>query len=252
MSDCFFSAAKRFRRHGTCLPLSLVLSAAIARGRKRLQHKSTTVPNDETSQEAPFMAEAIGMLTSAQVAAVAAQAEVALLLPELSVLEATHMPFGASELLRQTLKSAEWWQIAHHDMHRLGRQKQGVDVWDFCVLEDVVRASAALTSSSEVNTAYALAVRAAASCSSAARLTPLHVAASDGNAELASSLLDVGAQIDSRTKSGETALFCACEAGHASVVKVLLAAGADLWIGTASGENPLYISALRGHEQVCG
>jgi ankyrin repeat protein len=127
---------------------------------------------------------------------------------------------------------------------------QVVDVWDFCVLDDVVRASAVLTSSPEGNTAHEVAIRAAASCSSAARLTPLHVAAGDGDAELAARLLHVGAQLDIRNKSGATPLFLACEAGHASVVQLLLAVGADLWLETAFGENPLYISALRGHEQV--
>jgi hypothetical protein len=94
------------------LPLSLVLSTAVARSRKRLQHKSPVTSTEDPIQDTPFMAEAIGMLTPAQVAVVAAQVEVALLLPELRILEATHLPLGSSELLRQSLKSSQWRQIA--------------------------------------------------------------------------------------------------------------------------------------------
>lgn len=127
---------------------------------------------------------------------------------------------------------------------------QAVDVWDFCVLADVERASALAPPSALTARSHALALRAVAACSSVARLTPLHVAASSGQAQLVQHLLRVGAPVNARNKTGQTALFQACEEGHAGVVDLLLAADADVWCRTASGESTLYIAALRGHEPV--
>ena len=126
---------------------------------------------------------------------------------------------------------------------------QAVDVWDLCLLADVERA-AALTASSDHVDAMALGLRAAAACSSAARLTPLHVAASSGQTLLVQRLLSIGAPVNARNKTGQTALFQACEEGHANVTELLLTADADIWCRTASGESALYIAALRGHESV--
>ncbi|KAK9829332.1 hypothetical protein WJX72_005233 [[Myrmecia] bisecta] len=95
-----------------------------------------------------------------------------------------------------------------------------------------------------------MALEAAANCSSAARQTPLHVAAEQGSLVLTQALLEVGVQVDARDRSGASALFTACEHGHCSVAALLLQAGAAGALQNSSGEAPLYIAALRGHMAV--
>lgn len=95
-----------------------------------------------------------------------------------------------------------------------------------------------------------VAVSAAVASSSAARHTPLHIAATDSSPALLCALLRLGPLVNARSKSGATPLFMACECGQADAVKKLLAAGADMWLATASDETCLYIAALRGHLRV--
>ena len=125
-----------------------------------------------------------------------------------------------------------------------------LDVWDFCNPADVQRACARVQRT-VVPSDHAFACRAAAACSSQARQTPVHAAAADGNCEVIALLLQHGAQIDARSKSGATPLFAACEAGHAAAAEALIERGAEVWGLTASSENCMYIAALRGHTEVC-
>jgi ankyrin repeat protein len=55
-------------------------------------------------------------------------------------------------------------------------------------------------------------------------------------------LLDAGADINTRTRGGETALTYAAIGGHGSIVKLLLDAGADFDVRTASGETALSLA----------
>jgi ankyrin repeat protein len=61
-----------------------------------------------------------------------------------------------------------------------------------------------------------------------ARLTPLIVAASSGQADEVRSLLDEGASVNTTAADGRTALIAATENNHIEVVQTLINAGADL------------------------
>lgn len=68
---------------------------------------------------------------------------------------------------------------------------------------------------------------------------------------LLQALLDMGAAVNARDKSGGTPLsITAEERGRASAAAALLAAGADVRAKNAAGEAPLYIAALRGHHDL--
>ncbi len=187
-----------------------------------------------------------------QLAAMAAQ------LPRLRALELTLLPPAIVALVRALLRGLP-----------SGRQAEGLMVWDLtevaCVYAalDVLAARGARGTGArqgqqaqqqqqqqQAPGALALALRCAANCSSGSRVSPLHVAAEQGDNAFATGLLELGAAVDARDSGGATPLFLACEAGHAAVVATLLGAGADALLANAAGEAPLYIAALRGHLQV--
>ena len=56
-------------------------------------------------------------------------------------------------------------------------------------------------------------------------LSPLHLAAASGHAEVVEALLAAGAGIEVKEKGGVTPLHCAAASGHVAVVEKLLAAG---------------------------
>jgi len=71
-----------------------------------------------------------------------------------------------------------------------------------------------------------------------------------GQADLIAVLLDQGAPVNARTKSGSTALHEAALKGHAAVVKILLERGADCRARNGSGATPLHDAALGGHAEI--
>mmetsp|Transcript_38469 Transcript_38469/g.108721 ORF Transcript_38469/g.108721 Transcript_38469/m.108721 type:complete len:748 (+) Transcript_38469:93-2336(+) len=87
-------------------------------------------------------------------------------------------------------------------------------------------------------------------CSNAVRQSPLHIAAELAQLKNAKVLLQWGAAVDPRDRSGATPLFVACEHGHELLAACLLDAGADPMRSNNSGESPLYIACLRGHWRV--
>ena len=83
----------------------------------------------------------------------------------------------------------------------------------------------------------------------AKNLTPLHVAASRGQAEVADLLLDYGADLTGPTAKGEwTPLVFASYRGHLNVVRVLLDRGAGA--GRKDG-NPIHYAGQRKHKEIC-
>lgn len=59
-------------------------------------------------------------------------------------------------------------------------------------------------------------------------ITPLHVAAKWGKANMVTVLLSRGANIDNKTRDGLTALHCAARSGHEAVIEQLLENGAPI------------------------
>lgn len=80
-----------------------------------------------------------------------------------------------------------------------------------------------------------------------AGLTPLMVAATFGNVEVAEALLMLGADIAARNPAGYTPLHIAALAGQADILRLLLDHGADIASRAPhDGETPLHFAALLG------
>lgn len=75
---------------------------------------------------------------------------------------------------------------------------------------------------------------------------PLHDAASAGDVTAVKSLLDAGADRDSKDKNGETPLNLAILAGHDDVALMLLEAGASVEARNRGGFTPLHAAAYAG------
>src|SRR3990172_6173795 len=71
-------------------------------------------------------------------------------------------------------------------------------------------------------------------------------AAAKGQTEFVKSLLDSGADIESKNELGATSLILASVKGHAQVVKLLLDRGADVNAKTTTGITPLMAAATAG------
>ena len=76
-------------------------------------------------------------------------------------------------------------------------------------------------------------------------LTALHVAAQEGNLEIARLLLDAGANVEAKTRiGGYTPLHLASGSAHTAVVSALLGAGANIGaVTTTTGVTPLHLAA---------
>ncbi|KID91648.1 ankyrin repeat protein [Metarhizium guizhouense ARSEF 977] len=77
-----------------------------------------------------------------------------------------------------------------------------------------------------------------------ALLTPLHLAAENGHADMARLLLDNGAQVNAASARGYTPLMLAAHNGHADTVSILIRSGADISAHTADGCRALSMAAL--------
>lgn len=78
---------------------------------------------------------------------------------------------------------------------------------------------------------------------------PLHSAASLGSASLVRVFVEIY-DVDTKTRSGHTALYLAARGGHAEVARVLVEAGADVNIPQRRGLTPLHTAVLNGHAEV--
>lgn len=78
--------------------------------------------------------------------------------------------------------------------------------------------------------------------------TPLHVAASVGDASLVWLLLGRGANTRAVTKNGRTTLHAAAESGSELIIKKLVAGGLDRRVVDKDGQTPLHLAIIGGHE----
>jgi ankyrin repeat protein len=75
-------------------------------------------------------------------------------------------------------------------------------------------------------------------------------AAKGGQEAVVRLLLENGAELDSKSQSGQTPLSWAAKKGHEAVVRLLLEKGAELDSKSESGQTPLLLAAENGHEEV--
>ena len=78
-------------------------------------------------------------------------------------------------------------------------------------------------------------------------ISPLHVAAANGQEDVVSLLLSRGANVDQRTGSGWTPLHQASFHGHNNVTQALVSAGAEVNKRNKYGATPLNMAAAGGH-----
>jgi ankyrin len=78
-------------------------------------------------------------------------------------------------------------------------------------------------------------------------ITPLHVAAKWGKANMVVLLLDKGANLESKTRDGLTPLHCAARSGHENVVDVMIQRGAPISAKTKNGLAPLHMASQGDH-----
>ena len=81
-------------------------------------------------------------------------------------------------------------------------------------------------------------------------LTLLHKVSSRGFSDFVKLLLEKGADLDCRSKSGETPLYLAAWHGQVEVVKLLLEAGADKISINLSG-TPYSVAYRKGYYEIC-
>jgi ankyrin repeat protein len=81
----------------------------------------------------------------------------------------------------------------------------------------------------------------------AMHVTPLHAAASRGDAAMVEKLLEKGADPDARQQSGWTALHGAASQGNVEIVRMLRAGGADASARTDDGKTAADLAGEGGH-----
>lgn len=86
-----------------------------------------------------------------------------------------------------------------------------------------------------------------AASTNAMHVTPLHAAASRGDAAMVRKLLEKGADPGARQQSGWTALHGAAAQGDVEIVRLLRAGGADASARTDDGKTPAELAGERGH-----
>lgn len=80
--------------------------------------------------------------------------------------------------------------------------------------------------------------------------TALHLAALQGEMQVAEALLNGGANVDARDKHGDTPLHLAAAKGNLAIVKMLVARGADVNARDESGATPLAAAAFYKQTEV--
>lgn len=80
--------------------------------------------------------------------------------------------------------------------------------------------------------------------------SPLHKASYSDNHEVVKTLLENGADIDSRTMDEWTPLHCACKWGNLRSASILIAAGANINARSAGGVTPLHLAAATKNKKL--
>lgn len=79
---------------------------------------------------------------------------------------------------------------------------------------------------------------------------PLHAAAAGGHSELVALLLSRGAEVNAVQEGGWTALHSAAQAGNRSMAESLIAGGADCNLRAANNQLPLDLALSQGNSEV--
>ena len=80
--------------------------------------------------------------------------------------------------------------------------------------------------------------------------TPLHLAASQGNAEMLETLLEYNPNLEAKDRDGHTPLHLAALSGHLEALTLLHKKGADLNTTDSDLLTPLHHAALKGHANI--
>ncbi|CAM9371150.1 unnamed protein product [Ectocarpus sp. 4 AP-2014] len=83
------------------------------------------------------------------------------------------------------------------------------------------------------------------------RTIPLHRAAAYNHQDIASLLLEKGADIEARDGTGQTPLFWACKGGHGEMITLLLSKGAHINAQDTKERTPLHEAARHGKKETC-
>ena len=82
--------------------------------------------------------------------------------------------------------------------------------------------------------------------------TPLHTACENGQTQIASLLIQLGAEVDTRNKDGVTPLYLACKFGHKETAELLLRRGSKVDTPDTADATPLYWACQRGDTATAG
>lgn len=76
-------------------------------------------------------------------------------------------------------------------------------------------------------------------------------AASKGKIEICEYLLEMGADINIKSKNGSTPFLTACQKGHLTTAQRLHELGANIDLTTEEGKNCLHVASEFGHIAIC-
>ena len=82
--------------------------------------------------------------------------------------------------------------------------------------------------------------------------TPLHTACENGQTQIASLLILLGAEVDTRNKDGVTPLHLTCKFGHKETAELLLRRGSKVDTPDTAGVTPLHWACQRGYTATAG